>query len=122
MRIFVAGGTDISRRAIIMLLQTKTEFQVVRDVATIEELRQQAHSIQPELVLLDGDYSMGFIKEVVDFLQNIESKPSLLILCGQDADKDAALAAGADISVYKGDPPKHLLAAVETIRVRRQDV
>ena len=122
MQILVAGGTAVSRRAIVTFLRTKSELDIVDDAATIEELADQASIKQPDLVLINGVRWVGSIDEVAAFLQDIDSKPSLLILSAQDTARESALAAGADMFVLKGDPPKSLLTAVETIRHRRQNV
>ena len=122
MRILIAGGTAVSRRAIVTLLRTKPEFDIVGDTGTIEGFTCQTKLKQPDLVLLNGVRWVGSIDEVATFLQDIDSKPSLLILSAQNTARESALAAGADMFVLKGDPPKSLLTAVETIRYRRQNV
>jgi DNA-binding NarL/FixJ family response regulator len=121
-RILIAGGTAVSRRAIVTFLKTKLELEIVGDAATIEELTDQTSLKQPDLVLLNGVRWLGSIEEVATFLQDIESEPSLLILSTQTAAREEARLAGADMFVLKGDPPKSLLTAVETIRLQRLDV
>jgi DNA-binding NarL/FixJ family response regulator len=121
-RILIAGGTAVSRRAIVTLLRTKPELDIVGDAATIEEFADQASLQQPDLVLINGVRWVGSIDEVATFLQDIDSKPSLLILSAQDSARESILTDGADMFVLKGDPPKSLLTAVETIRYRRQNV
>ena len=122
MQILVAGGTAVSRRAIVTLLRTKPELDIVGDAATIEEFTSQTTLKQPDLVLMNGLRWVGSVDEVATFLRDIDSKPSLLILSTQGSARETALATGADMFVLKGDPPKSLLTAVETIRYRRQDV
>ena len=121
MRILVAGGTAVSRRAIITLIETNPQLEIVGDVATLEEIGGLASLANPELVLLDCDYFMEPIYEIQTFIQDIEAKPSLLILSGRNCVKKAVIPTGA-VFVLKGDPPKSLLTAVETIRLKRQDV
>ena len=122
MRILISGGTAVSRRAIVILLKTKPELDIVGDTGTIEDFTSQTTLKQPDLVLLNGVRWVGPVNKVAAFLQDIDSKPSLLILSTQDSARESILKDGADMFVLKGDPPKSLLTAVETIRYRRKDV
>ena len=88
----------------------------------MDEFITQTTAKQPELVILDGVRWIDSLEHIATILQDIPSRPSLLVLSAREHLKDSTLEAGADMFVLKGDPPKKLLVAVETIRHRRQHV
>ena len=69
----------------------------------------------PDLVLLDWDLPGQPPANVVAEVASTDPRPRIIVL-GKDAgDRQVALAAGADGSVVKGDPPQQLLLALRQL-------
>jgi DNA-binding NarL/FixJ family response regulator len=56
--------------------------------------------------------------DLISALRHLDFHPAVIALDVRLETEQAALAAGADIYVFKGDPPKRLLIAIESIRLR----
>ena len=121
-RILIAGGTAVSRRALITLLNTKPSFEVVGEAADDSQLTTVFTETYPDLVLFDGLISGEAREDVIQGIRGFAPQTAVLVLCAQPDQKEIALAAGADAFVLKGDPPKRLLTTLEAIRIRRGDV
>ena len=67
MRILIAGGTAVSRRALYLLLQTRTDYELVGEVINVHEIEAQLPAKQPDLIVLDGEPA---IKSLPDLIQN----------------------------------------------------
>ena len=88
----------------------------VRDAASLRALLQTSRT---DLVLLDWDLLGHPLADLVAEARSLASRPQVIVLGGDFTAKPAALAAGADAFVLKGDPPRYLLAAVQQARSRR---
>jgi DNA-binding NarL/FixJ family response regulator len=78
----------------------------------------QGEAQRPDLVLLDEDLAGGPMGETISALRRLDFPPAVIAISGRLESEQAALAAGADAFVSKGDPPKRLLIAIESIRLR----
>lgn len=122
MRILIAGGTAVSRRALTTLLGTRPNLEIVGDTALVSQIATSLTEMDPDLVLLNGlprdDSEMDLIKTV----DAAVPQSAVLVLSTRQHLKDDSLAAGADAFVLKGDPPSSLLTTLETIRLSRSDL
>jgi DNA-binding NarL/FixJ family response regulator len=120
MQIVVAGRQAAARSAISMFINARLGLEVAGETGDAEELMKLLHAKQPDLVLLDEGLPGAQLSELVSNLRDHEISPAVIVLNGQPETEAAALAAGANAFVYKGDPPKQLLIAIESIRVERE--
>jgi len=117
-QILIAGRQAVTRQAMKRLLQTRNELDVVGEAADAGKLMTQVEALCPDLVLLDVDLPGGSMGDLISTLRRLDARPAVIVLSAWPEAEGAALSAGADAFVFKGDPPKSLLIAVEAIRLR----
>ena len=112
MRVLLADDQSKVRSALRLLLDQEPELSVVGEATEADELLAQVGTACPDIVLLDWELP-GLSRH--DLLSTLRARcPHLKViaLSGRPEARQAALAAGADAFVSKGDPPEQLLAAV----------
>jgi DNA-binding NarL/FixJ family response regulator len=77
-----------------------------------------AKAAQPDLVLLDWELPGLPAVSLLPLLQSHRPGLHVIALSGQPEARQAALEAGADAFVSKGDPPEGLVAAIAACRKR----
>lgn len=115
MRILLADDQAEVRSALRLLLGHEPELLVVGEVTAGAELLPEVRATRPDLVLLDWELP-GLQRSQLSALRTF--RPHLLVValsCRPEA-RHAALEAGADAFVSKGDPPERLLAAMGNCR------
>jgi len=120
MQFVIAGRQAATRRAISLLIRTRLGLEVVGEAGDVSELMNLVKANLPDLVLLDEDLPGTQLSELVTNLLGLDNSPAVIVLNGHPETEAAALAAGANAFVYKGDHPKQLLIAIESIRVERE--
>ena len=113
MRILLADDQPKVRLALRALLEQQPGLKVVGEAVNADDLLTQTEESCPDLVLLDWELPGP---AAVDLLSDLRSAcPDLVViaLSGRVTAGRAALAAGADAFVSKGDPPERLLAAID---------
>jgi DNA-binding NarL/FixJ family response regulator len=119
MHILVAAKQADLRLAIELYLTEEPGLEIVGTVSDAASLRALLQPSHPDLVLLDWDLPGPSPADLVTEAKGLASCPQVIVL-GPDADAaPAALAAGADAFVVKGDPPRHLVTAVRQARSRQ---
>jgi DNA-binding NarL/FixJ family response regulator len=118
MRIILAIGEMDLRLAIGLLLSEEPGLNIVGSASDTEGLLAMAKTNCPDLVLLDWELPGRAVIEVVNDIKSLECYPKLVVLGTQPELKGAALNAGADDYVCSGDPPEHLLAAVNASNIQ----
>jgi len=109
------------RSALRLLLEQEPGLSVVGEAAEAESVLAQVETTQPDLVLLDW----GLLDQGAATLTELRAaRPGLMVivLSGRPEARRAALTAGADAFVSKGDPPERLLAAVDNCWCRQHRV
>lgn len=127
MRVLIADDQPQVRSALQLLLKQEPGVAVVGEAENVEEALELAAVRRPDLVLLDwelpGRQAAGLPKKtkpgLLPALRARCPHMKIVALSGRPEARQAALAAGADVFVSKGDPPERLLAAVDICR-RRQ--
>ena len=112
MRILLADPQAKVRFALRVLLERRPDFQVVGEAACAEELLVLAAASCPDLVLLDWSVAEAMAEGLMVALRCECPSAGVIVLSGRPEARKAALAAGADTFVSKGNPPEHLLAAI----------
>jgi DNA-binding NarL/FixJ family response regulator len=118
MRILLADDQPKVRFALRVLLDRQPGLQVETEAVDADELLAQAQATGPDLVLLSWELPGLAAPGSLSALHR--ACPGLLViaLSGRPEARRAALDAGADAFVSKGDPPERLLAAIADCRRR----
>ena len=85
---------------------------VVGEAIEADELLAQVETARPDIVLLDWELPGLPRHDVLPALRARCPRLKVIALSGRPEARQAALAAGADAFVSKGDPPEQLLAAM----------
>ena len=113
MRVLIADDQPHVRSALLLLLRQEPDVTVVGEADDTEQALELVAGQQPDLVLLDWELpGRGGIATLARLQA---ARPGLLViaLSGRPEARRAALAAGVDVFVSKGEPRDQLLAAVE---------
>jgi DNA-binding NarL/FixJ family response regulator len=122
MRVFLADDQTRVRSALRLLLEQEPGLSVVGEAAEAEDMLAQTEATQPDLVLLDWELPGLRTDDRLSVLRALCPQLKVIALSGQPEARRAALSAGADAFVSKGEPPERLLAAVEDCRPRKHRV
>jgi DNA-binding NarL/FixJ family response regulator len=123
MRIFLADDQARVRSALRLLLEHEPGLRVVGETDKVEGLLAQLKAVKPDLILLDWelpDPSVTYASpdpgsNILSVLRSHCPHLQVIALSGRPEARQAALAAGADAFVSKGDPPERLLSTLRTI-------
>jgi len=121
MRVFIADDQRKVRSALKLLLEQDPETSIVGEAVTAEDLVAQVRAARADLVLLDWEVpGLHDANPLLVALRALCPRLSVVALSGRPEAGQAALAAGVDAFVSKGDPPERLLAAVNDCRREQQ--
>ena len=112
MRVLLADDQSKVRAALRLLLEEELGLSVISEAAEAEDLLAQVQAMQPDLMLLDWELPGLRTDDHLPALRRLCPCLKIIVLSGQPEARRAALAAGTDAFVSKGDPPERLLAAV----------
>jgi DNA-binding NarL/FixJ family response regulator len=121
MRVLIADDQPQVRSALRLLLKQEPGVTVVGEAEDTQQTLDLAAGQRPDLVLLDwelpGTWAAGPLKNtgrhLLPALRARCPHTKVIALSGRPEARKAALAAGADAFVSKGDPPERVLAAVD---------
>ncbi len=113
MRVLIADEQLKIRFALRLLLEREPELSVVGEAEDVEGLMTQIKTSHPDMVLLDWELPNTNGENALCSMRKIYPNV-VIVLSGRLEAKKAALAAGANAFISKGDPPERLLAAVKT--------
>ena len=112
-RVLIADDQPQVCSALRLTLRQDPGITVVAEASDADQAILLAATQQPDLVLLDwelrgqrGGFTLAGLRAACPGLK-------VIALSGRPEARTAALAAGADLFVSKGDPPEQLLGAVE---------
>lgn len=115
MHILLADHRPKTRFALRTLLKQWFEFAAICEAANAGELLIQIEAACPDLVLLDWTLRGQKAITLLPVLRTHCASVAVIVLGGRPEWRGAALDAGADAFISKGDPPDHLLAAIENL-------
>ena len=113
MRILVADHQSKVRFALRVLLGRQAGSTIIDEAADAVEVLTRAMDACPDVVLLAWDLPGLTELKLVSALRRICPKTGIIALSGRAEARQAAVAAGVDAFVSKGDPPERLLAAIQ---------
>ncbi len=112
MDVLLADDQPKVRSALRLLLEHQPDIDVLGEAVNATGLLDWVRAASPDLVLLDWELP-SFEPGVLRTLRDLCPSADVIALSGQPEARQAALSAGADGFVSKGDPPERLLAAIE---------
>jgi len=112
MRVLLADDQAKVRSALELLLKQEPEMEVVGEVTEAEGLFAQVRGVRPDLVLLDWELPGLSGDDLSSAVRSLCAETKVIALSGRPEVRQAAIDAGADAFVSKGDPPERLLAAL----------
>ena len=113
MRVLIADDQPQVRSALRLLLKQEPGVTVVGEAEDTQQALELAAGQRPDLVLLDWELPKNAGQRLLPALRACCPQVKVIALSGRPEARKAALAAGADAFVSKGDPPERVLAAVE---------
>lgn len=116
-RVLLADDQTKVRSALRLLLEHETDIKVLGEAVDATGMLDWVKAACPDMVLLDWELP-GFKPDLLNTMREIHPSLSVIALSGRPKARRAALKAGADTFVSKGDPPEQLLAAVDECRQR----
>jgi len=118
MRIVLATGDTDLRLAIQLMLSEEPGLNIIGSASDSGGFIALIKSTNPDLALVDWDLPGGNNENLVHAVKAIESETKLtLIVLGNRSTKEAAVEAGADDYLVKGDPPDMLLDAFRQLNI-----
>jgi DNA-binding NarL/FixJ family response regulator len=121
LRILIADDHEVARRGIRALLETRPGWEVCGEAKDGRETVELAHSLKPDLILLD--IGMPNLNGLEAARQILAASPeaAILILTMHDSDHlvREVLRAGARGFLLKSDAGRDLVAAVEALQRQR---
>ena len=122
MYVLVADDQSRVRSALRLLLEQEPGIQVLGEAVDTTGLLDWVKAACPNLVLLDWELPGLGVDRLLPTLRELCPGLAVIALSGRPEARQAALDAGVDAFVSKGDPPERLLAAVNDCcdRQRRQ--
>ena len=114
-RILIAESRAVARLALSGFLRSQQNLNVVGEVDNGLDLMAQVEAICPDIMLLDWDLAGQSAPDLVLALRDLDCQPRVIVLAMRQELAQAALDAGADALVYKGDGPKRLLTAIRSV-------
>ena len=116
MRILLADGQSNVRYGLRVLLEERSEFEVVGEAADVEDLLAQIEVACPDLVLLGWELPGLAGADLLPILRSVCDEVYVIVLSGRPEARQAVLDAGADAFVSKVESPERLLAAIASAR------
>ena len=112
MRVLIADEKQKIRFALRLLLEREPELSVVGEADDVESLMAQIEISHPDMVLLNWELPNIEGENALHSMRKVYPNVEVIVLSGRPEAKKAALAAGANAFISKGDPPERLLAEV----------
>lgn len=116
MRIQLADSQPRVRFALRALLEEQPGVWIVGEATHSRDLLAQVETVCPDLLLLSWELPGRPGEDLLVLLRGFCPQLPVIVLSGQRAARQAALAAGADAFVSKIAPPEGLLAAIEAVK------
>ena len=118
--VLIADDQAQVRSAMRLVLQQEPNVIVVDEAESLEQVLALIDRLRPDLVLLDLELPSQGGAAALTFLQAAWPGLVVIALSGRPEARQAALIAGVDAFVSKGDPPERLLAAVAQSQRKQQ--
>ena len=112
MRILLADGESNVRYGLRVLLEERSEFEVVGEATDVQALLALIETACPDLVLLSWELPGPAGADLLPVLRGVCDDVYVIVLSGRPEARRAILDAGANAFVSKVESPERLLAAI----------
>ena len=118
MRIVLATGDTDLRLAIQLMLSEEPGLKIIGSASDCVGFLALIISTQPDLALVDWNLPECDMEDLIRKVKTLELESNIfLIVLGKRSTKEAAVQAGADDYLVKGDPPDMLLDAFRQLNI-----
>ena len=116
-KILIVDDHPLMRTALRITLEDTGGLDVVGEAGTLQEGRQKALVLKPDLIVLDLYLPDGSGLDLIYFRNEQLPKSRILVLTSSKIEKDiiTVMEAGADSYMVKDSLPEQLLQAVQTV-------
>jgi len=115
MRILLADDEPNVRYGLRVLLEERSDVEVVGEAADAEALLAEVEAVCPDLLLLSWGLPGPQGANLLSALRRVCDDLYVIVLSGRPEARQAALDAGANAFVSKVEPPERLLAAIAAV-------
>jgi len=119
MRILLVDDQSKVRSALRLLLEQQPDVHILGEAVDVTGLLDWVKATCPDLVLLDWELPGLEADGLLPTLREFCPRLMVIALSGRPEARRAALAAGVDAFVSKGDPPERLLKTLRAVGARR---
>ena len=113
MRVLLADNRQEVRSALRLRVEQEPDIVIVGEVTKAGEILGQATITCADVVLIDCELLGPRAREIVPALHHLCPQLLIIALCSRPEMKQAALTAGADAFISKGDSPESLLTTIK---------
>jgi DNA-binding NarL/FixJ family response regulator len=118
LNILIGDAQPRVRFGLRVLLQQQPGWRVAGEAAEAAALLDQVRRNCPDLVLLDWELPGMPAPQLLAAIRLACPRLAVVFMSGRDEVRQAALQAGADLFVYKADPPEKLIALIQGLAAR----
>lgn len=97
------------------LLTTLPEIEIVAEARSLEALQQAGPEFQPDLILLEAGLAGECMGATLRHWQQKWPQTKLIVLVETAVQRETAVAAGADVVLFKGFRAAQLIARIEAL-------
>lgn len=112
MRILLADDQAEVRLALKILLGQESDIDIVDETGDLGSLLVKAKESRPDLLLLDWELSNLKVSDMIPVLRYLHPELKIIALSGRPEASKAAIAAGVDAFVSKGENSEKLLETI----------
>lgn len=118
MKVFVADDQAEVRSALRILLEQEEGFEMIGEAVDFDSLLTGLKKDLPELILLDWELSDRSAACMVPILRQLANGLKIIAMSVRPEAAKAAMEAGVDAFISKGENPDRLLAAISMVKDR----
>jgi DNA-binding NarL/FixJ family response regulator len=111
-RVFIIDSSARTRDGLRALFATWPEIELVGEATSSQEAMRLIEELHPAVVVMDLEMAWMSGVEVTQRIKQQWPTVTLIVITNSAAKRTAALAAGADDFIIKGDAPGRLLTAL----------
>jgi len=116
MKVLLADDQIKVRSALRLLLEQQADIEILGEAVDSTGVLDWVKAACPDLILLDWELPGRQAMDLVHAVGEICPGTRIVALSGRPESRGAALAAGVDVFVSKGEPPERLLSGIEECR------
>ena len=119
MRVILADNQARVRSALRLLLEYQRDVEILGEAMDTTGLLDRVKVVRPDLLLLDWELPGLPAATLLPLLHDHCPDLRVIALSVRPESRKAALDAGSDAFVCKGDPPERLLMAIDEMEAKR---